>query len=103
MCSALIRYANNVPGWPRTTPQRLDYGTGLYSARSSRQLYDVLAGLAANALRRGDSVIVDAAFSKQVDRQRMAALAQEVGADFLLLDCVASVEECRPGYSFSPK
>lgn len=82
-------------GLAPTEPQRVDYGTGLYSAAASRQLYEVLDGLARNALSRGQAVIIDAAFSKQADRQRMAMMAREAGADCLVLDCVAAEEVIR--------
>lgn len=82
-------------GLAPTTPQQVDYGTGLYSAAASRQLYEVLGGLACNALSRGQAAIIDAAFSRQADRQRMALLARDAGADCVVLDCVASPEVIR--------
>jgi hypothetical protein len=77
------------------TPQRVEYGTGIYHAAASRQTYETLAGLARTALDEGHSVIVDATFSRQEERQRMATLAQEGGADFFLLECCAPVEVIR--------
>jgi len=76
-------------GLALTTPQRVDYGTGVYSATASRQLYEVLAGFARNALCLGSSVIVEAAFSRRAERQRMATMAQAAGADCLM--SVASI------------
>ena len=70
------------------TPQRVAYGTGLYSAAVSEQTYEDLAASARAALQRGISVIVDAAFSKQAQRAQFHALARAVGADCYLLECL---------------
>jgi len=71
------------------TPQRVAYGDGLYSASTSEQTYDALAALARMALQQGDSVVVDAAFSKQSQRTRIQGLAADMGAECYLIDCVA--------------
>ncbi len=71
------------------TPQRVAYGEGLYSASTSEQTYDALAALARTALQQGDSVVVDAAFSKQTQRTQIQHLAAEMGAECYLIDCVA--------------
>ena len=77
------------------TRQRVAYGTGIYGASASRGTYDVLADLAREALLHGRSVVLDAAFSKQAERQRMATLADEVGADLFLLECLAPEDVIR--------
>jgi uncharacterized protein len=69
--------------------QRAPYGAGLYSAATTQRTYDVLADLARQALSRGDSVILDASFAKQAERQRMAALAQEMNARCCVVECWA--------------
>jgi uncharacterized protein len=71
------------------TSQRAAYGAGLYNAATTRQTYEALAERARQALIQGYSVLFDAAFSTRTERQRIAALAQEVGADSCLLECVA--------------
>ena len=77
------------------TPQRVAYGAGIYGTSASRGTYDVLADLAREALLHGRSVVLDAAFSKQAERQRMATLADEVGADLFLLECLAPEDVIR--------
>jgi aminoglycoside phosphotransferase family enzyme/predicted kinase len=77
------------------TPQRVAYGTGLYSASVSEQTYEALAVLARDALQRGASVIVDAAFSKQAQRLQFHDLAQAAGADCYLLECLVPEETLR--------
>ncbi len=71
------------------TPQRVAYGDGLYSASTSEQTYSALAELASTALQQGESVVVDAAFSKRAQRGLIQRVAAEAGADCYLLDCVA--------------
>jgi hypothetical protein len=71
------------------TPQRVGFGAGLYSESTSEQTYDALAALTRSALQQGDSVVVDAAFSKQAQRTRIQDVAAAVGAECHVLDCVA--------------
>jgi predicted kinase len=71
------------------TSQRSAYGAGLYSAATTQRTYDALVDLARQALTRGDSVILDASFAKRAERQRVAALAQEMNAWCCVLACWA--------------
>ena len=71
------------------TSQRTAYGQGLYDAANKQQTYDALADLARQALRQGHSVLLDASFAKRAERQRVAAIAQEVGARYGILECLA--------------
>jgi aminoglycoside phosphotransferase family enzyme/predicted kinase len=70
-------------------PQRVPYGTGIYSTAASRRTYEALASLARQALTHGQSVILDASFARQAERQRLATLAHEACADFFVIECVA--------------
>jgi predicted kinase len=72
------------------TPQRVAYGTGIYSTAGNQRTYQALADLARQALTHGQSVLLDASFARQAERQRIATLAQEVGVDFFVLACHAS-------------
>ncbi len=71
------------------TPQRVDFGAGLYSTSTSEQTYDALADLTRGALQQGDSVVVDAAFSKWAQRRLIQGVAAETGVECYLIDCVA--------------
>jgi predicted kinase len=71
------------------TSQQAAYGAKLYSPATTQRTYDALADLARQALRRGESVILDASFAKRRARQRMAALAQEMQARYGVLECWA--------------
>ncbi len=67
----------------------------IYGPEASRLTYDRLAELASNCLNEGWSVIVDAAFLKQAERQRFCALAHQHLAPFDILFCNAELSELR--------
>ncbi|GIX47209.1 MAG: kinase [Candidatus Tectimicrobiota bacterium] len=77
------------------TPQRVAYGTGIYSAEATRRTYERLAELAEAALHQGESVILDASFAKRAERQRCQALAARLGAECFVLECLAPPEVIR--------
>jgi aminoglycoside phosphotransferase family enzyme/predicted kinase len=83
------RVRKELAGVTPETSQRSAYGAGLYSAATTQRTYDVLTDLARQALGQGDSVILDASFAKRAERQRMAALAQEMKAQCCVLECWA--------------
>jgi uncharacterized protein len=83
------RVRKQLAGLAPQTRQREAYGAGLYSAAVTRRTYDALADLARQALSRGHSVIIDASFAKRAERRRMLTLAQDMGADCCVLECVA--------------
>jgi predicted kinase len=66
------------------------YGTGIYSAEATEQTYEALFERAAKALLRGESVIVDASFSRFGHRESARDLAHKAGARFRLVECTAS-------------
>jgi uncharacterized protein len=63
--------------------------TTLYSAASTQRTYQRLQALAAECLGFGQSVVVDAASLRQAERAALRALAEQAGAHFTLLECVA--------------
>jgi aminoglycoside phosphotransferase family enzyme/predicted kinase len=83
------RVRKEMAGITPETCQRAAYGANLYSAAATQRTYDALADLARQALGQGDSVILDASFAKRTERQRMAALAQEMRAQCCVLECWA--------------
>jgi predicted kinase len=66
---------------------------GIYSADFSRKTYPILFQQSLHLLNSGKSVILDASFQKQVDRQAAQALARKADADFLLIECQCSEGE----------
>lgn len=65
-------------------PER--FGEGLYDPAHSRQTYAQLLSLSSAEVAAGHSVVVDAAFANQEERQRFRQLAVAANIPFLLLD-----------------
>ncbi|MEO1060123.1 MAG: AAA family ATPase [Actinomycetota bacterium] len=63
-------------------------GTGIYSPAISTETYRETFRRAGLLLEAGESVIVDASFSDQVQRSHGRALAARTGADVIELECV---------------
>ncbi len=70
-----------------------NFHQGLYSPDFSRQTYQVLLEQARHILHAGFSLIIDASFKKQMDRQQARALAHQAGGDFLLIECQLPEDE----------
>ena len=68
---------------------------GIYSAEYTRRTYRRLRDCAADALAGGENVIVDAAFLKRDERERMLALADGLAAPAAILHCVAPMDVLR--------
>jgi uncharacterized protein len=83
------RVRKEMAGIAPETSQQAAYGAKLYSPATTQRTYDALADLARQALRRGESVILDASFAKRQARQGMAALAQEMQARYAVIECWA--------------
>ncbi len=65
-----------------------DFGKGIYADDVSRKTYEQALAMAREKLKAGMSVIIDASYKRQDERERAYAAAQEVGADFLIVECV---------------
>ncbi len=65
----------------------------VYSSQATEQTYDRLKELAGTLLRGGESVIVDATFLRQRDRQRFQDLAAAAGTGFAILQFSADRTE----------
>jgi len=75
---------------------RLDnYGQGIYTPSATEQTYQALLDAADRSLVRGESVILDAAFTRAGDRLRALDLAVKHGARFRLIHCTAPDEVIR--------
>ncbi len=64
--------------------------SGIYTSQASERTYARLAELAAIVLRAGRTVIVDAAFLKREQRDRLQAVAEETHVPFAILDLQAA-------------
>lgn len=67
----------------------------LYSPEMTARTYDQLETLARRLMAAGYSVVVDATFLKQKQRQQFHQLANELTVPFCIVDCTASIDTLR--------
>jgi aminoglycoside phosphotransferase family enzyme/predicted kinase len=72
-----------------------DFGRGIYSDNISRIVYDKAYELAAQKIKQGKPVIIDASFKKREERQKARHLAENLGVCFYTLECVCPDEITR--------
>lgn len=65
-----------------------DFGKGIYSDDISTFVYDKALERAAEKIKQGQPVIIDASFKKRLDRQKAFRLAEALGVDFYVLECI---------------
>jgi predicted kinase len=70
-----------------SAPQRVEYGQGIYGPTTRDAIYDTMFARAAELIRRGGTVIVDATFQTARQRQRLHELGQRCGADVVVVHC----------------
>ncbi len=66
-----------------------DFSSGIYSPEFTQKTYGELLKRTRALLKNGQSVIIDASFKKRADRMAAQRLADESGAGFLAVECVA--------------
>ncbi|MBI4310926.1 MAG: AAA family ATPase [Chloroflexi bacterium] len=65
------------------------YGQGIYAADMSRRTYDAMLERARDAVGRGYIAVLDATYRSAEERRRAASLAQELGVETWVVECVA--------------
>jgi len=80
---------------PVTEHRFEEFDTGIYSPDFSRLTYDKMFSQAKYILSEGRSVIIDASFVKAEERLRARKLAEEVGADFFIVECILGEENIK--------
>lgn len=65
-----------------------EFSGGIYSADFSHKTYDEMLAQAKKLLSQRNSVIIDASFKKKEERERAKSLAEEVNANFIVIECV---------------
>ncbi|MEE9100927.1 AAA family ATPase [Pseudomonas nitroreducens] len=73
----------------QSAEQRGQHQSGIYSADATLATYQRLNALAADILRAGYPVVLDATFLKRDQRAAAWKMAEETGVPFLILDCHA--------------
>jgi aminoglycoside phosphotransferase family enzyme/predicted kinase len=79
-------------GIPENEPRYDEPASGIYSPEFNRKTYDAMFKQGEEVIKDGDSVILDAAFLRQSERERACTMAQELGADYLVVECRLSPE-----------
>lgn len=76
-------------GIPPETPAAAPYGQGLYSPARTAAVYQELLGRARAALSKGESVVLDASWSRKGHRDAARFLADQTSSDLVPLLCRA--------------
>ncbi|MFO7772947.1 MAG: AAA family ATPase [Dehalococcoidia bacterium] len=82
-------------GIPLTEHRFERFGAGIYSPEFTHKTYDEMFNRAEEILSNGDSVILDASFSKAEERLKAKDLAERTGADFVVIECILNEEIVR--------
>ncbi|HEX7475156.1 MAG TPA: AAA family ATPase [Dehalococcoidales bacterium] len=82
-------------GVPLTERHFAEIESGIYAPEFSRRTYELLLSEAKEILAQGDSVILDASFIHADERLKAQKLAQELAADFFVLECTLDAENTR--------
>ena len=89
---ALVRsdvLRKQLAGLPPAATAASSYGTGLYTAERTQQVYDALLDRARTALGRGESVVLDATWSSQAQRDAACRVAEQTSSELVELCCSA--------------
>jgi predicted kinase len=65
---------------------------GIYSKKASSHTYAKLLLLAQEEVKKGRSVILDATYSREHDRDGVLCLAKDMDANIIFVECVASYQ-----------
>ncbi len=91
--SDLVR--KEMAGMAPTEHEYVPFGQGIYGPEFSRRTYEALLQRAEGELRRGRSVVLDATFHRREERALAAALAERLGVDLWVAECVLGEDEVR--------
>lgn len=86
------RLRKELAGLDPAAPAEAGYREGLYAPEHTERTYETLLERAAALLRRGESVVLDASWTRRPPREHAARLADQLGADLTPLRCSAPRE-----------
>ncbi|WP_020589932.1 AAA family ATPase [Desulfobacter curvatus] len=72
---------------PPTDPENMPFEKGMYSETATGQTYDRLLSLAEKEVLKGNSVVLDATFSREKYRKQVVSLAKQLGAGIVFTEC----------------
>ena len=82
-------------GVPLTEHRYEGFDRGIYSTEFSRRTYDKMFAEARSILGEGNSVILDASFIRRGERLKAKSLAEELNADFIILESILDDEHIK--------
>ena len=82
-------------GIPPTERNYASFGGGIYTPEFSKRTYDTLFSRAAQYLKEGRSVLLDATFGKRSAREAAANFAAQHSAEFWVVECVAEEDQIK--------
>lgn len=69
-----------------------DFGKGLYTEEMTKKTYEEMYRRAKEIIRKGDSAILDATFSKKTQREGAYEIAKELNVPYLAIECICPEE-----------
>ena len=72
---------------PQTDPENMPFEKGMYSKTATGRTYDALVSLAEKEIKKGNSVAIDATFSREKYRKQVVSMAEQSGADIVFIEC----------------
>lgn len=72
---------------PPADPVNMPFEKGIYSETATSQTYDTLLSLAEKEVLKGNSVVLDASFSREKYRKQVVSLAEQLGAGIVFTEC----------------
>lgn len=88
------RIRKELAGLAPADPAGAPYGSGIYTPEWSRRTYREMAARAARLLRMGETVVLDASWTSDADREAVAAVAEREHARLTPLRCEAPQAVC---------
>lgn len=89
------RIRKEISGVPPKEHRFETFETGIYSRETSRATYRTLLSKAEATLKQGRSVILDATYLKQGQRDAVQALADKAGVPFFVIEATCPAEEVK--------
>lgn len=75
------------PGKPGRDHSEAEFGGGIYTPAWNARTYEALLARGVEALQAGRSVVLDASFARQADRERAFQMAASEGARAVFIEC----------------
>ena len=69
-----------------------EYDEGIYTSEFSRQTYEAMLDQAGEVILAGRSVVLDATFRRREDRNIAVSVAERLGTDYWIVECVTPEE-----------